>query len=293
MIPHRNLCVISTEVIGGAPLAQRLGETEARRAMDRCMNRIGRVVESNAGLLLKLTGDRLCAGFERCDDGVLAAREMLERVASLPPISGLTLPIHIGVHFGPVEESAQPAGEGVECADRLMELAGPGEALASGPTVVMLSSTVRHLAGQERMVAGASLDWPVFALGGRAPAVTDVLPVAPRVQPVRLTQQLRIRHQQNIHVIEDLHPILLLGRELGNDVVVADPRASRQHARIERRRDGFMLVDQSTNGSYVCSDTGSEQCIKHGEIALAGQGRIGCGFSTSEIERDLVYFEIV
>lgn len=290
MIPHRNLCVLSTEVIGGAQLAQRLGETEARRAMDRCMNRIGRVVESNAGLLLKLTGDRLCAGFERCDDGMLAAREMLERVTSLPPISGMTLPIHIGVHYGLVEESAQPGGEGVERADQLMELAGPSEALASGPAVAMLSSAVRHLAGQERMLAGARLEWPVFVLGARASNPPD-LP-APRVQSGRLTQQLRIKHQQNVHVIEDLHPILLLGRELGNDVVVADPRASRQHARIERRRDGFVLVDQSTNGSYVCPEGGSEQCIKHGEIPLAGQGRIGCGFSTSEVERDLVYFAI-
>lgn len=291
MISRRNLCVLSTEVIGGAPLAQRLGETEARRAVDRCMNRIGRVVEANAGLLLKLAGDRLCAGFERCDAGVLAAREMLERVTSLPPISGVTLLIHIGVHYGPVEESAQPAGEGVELADQLMELAAPGEALASGPSVASLAPALRYLAGQERMIAGAKLGWPVFMLGGRASGQADLPP--PRIQPARLTQRLRLRHQQDLHVIEDLHPILLMGRELGNDVVVADPRASRQHARIERRREGFVLVDQSTNGSFVCQDGAAEQCIKHGEITLAGQGRIGCGFSTSEVERDLVFFEVV
>lgn len=289
MTPRRNLCVLSTEVIGGAVLAQRLGEAEARRAVDRCMNRIGRVVESNVGLLLKVTGDSLCAGFERCDAGVQAACEMLERIASLPPISGVRLPIHIGVHYGPVEESAQPGGEAVAGANRLMELARPGEALASGPTVMLLSASTRQFAGagQERAPDSPGLDWPVFVLGSRAGITTSLPPAS------RLSQRLQVRHQQDFHVVEDHRPILLLGRELGNDVVVIDPRASRQHARIERRRDGFVLIDQSTNGSFVIQDGDAEQCIKHGELPLAGQGRIGCGFSANEVERDLVFFEIV
>jgi hypothetical protein len=289
MIPRRNLCVLTTEVIGGALLAQRLGEGEARRAVDRCMNRIGRVVESNAGLLLKVTGDSLCAGFERCDAGVQAACEMLERVASLPPISGVRLPIHIGVHYGPVEESAQPGGEAVELSSRLMGVAQPGEALASGPTVMLLSAATRQFAGagQERPAGSSGLDWPIFNLGSRAGITTSLPPAA------RLSQRLQVRHQQDFHVVEDHRPILLLGRELGNDVVVIDPRASRQHARIERRREGFVLVDQSTNGSFVIQEGQPEQCVKHGEIPLAGQGRIGCGFSANEVERDLVFFEIV
>ena len=289
MTPRRNLCVLSTEVIGSSALVQRLGETEARRAVERCMNRIGRVVDANAGLLLKVTGDSLCAGFDRCDAGVQAACEMLERVASLPPISGVSLPIHIGLHYGPVEELAQPGGEAVEIAGRLMDLARSGEALASGPTVMLLSASTRQFAGagQERQIAGAGLDWPVFGLGSRA-GITTPLPLAARLSP-----RLQVRHQQDFHVVEDHRPILLLGRELGNDVVVIDPRASRQHARIERRRDGFVLVDQSTNGSFVIQEGVGEQCIKYGEIPLAGQGRIGCGFSASEVERDLVFFEIV
>ena len=291
MIPRRNLCVLSVEVIGGASLTQRLGHTEARRAIDRCVNRIGRVVEANAGLLLRMAGNHLCAAFERCDAGVLAAREMLDRVASLPPISGVSLPVHIGLHFGSVEESAQPGGEAVEQADQLMDLAGPGEALASGPLVGLLSAAVRQHAGQERVIAGSQLDWPVFVVGSRAGVVAD-LPVS-RPQSPRATPRLQIRHQQDFHVIEDLRPILLMGRELGNDIVVIDPRASRQHARIERRRDGFILVDQSTNGSFVSREGESERCVKNGEIALAGQGRIGCGFSTKEVERDLVFFEVI
>lgn len=289
MTSRRNFCVLATEVIGGALLAQRLGETEARRAVDRCMNRIGRVVESNAGLLMNVTGDSLCAGFERCDAGVQAACEMLERVASLPPLSGVRLPIHIGLHYGQVEEPTPAGGEAVEMAGRLMAMARPGEALASGPAVMLLSTATRQfaVAAQERSARGADLEWPLFTLGSRAGVTTSLPPAS------RLSQRLQVRHQQDFHVVEDHRPILLLGRELGNDVVVIDPRASRQHARIERRREGFVLVDQSTNGSFVIQEGAAEQCVKRGELLLAGQGRIGCGFSAGEVDRDLVFFEIV
>ncbi|MBL8446598.1 MAG: FHA domain-containing protein [Zoogloeaceae bacterium] len=289
MSSRRNLCVLATEVIGGATLAQRLGEGEARRAVDRCVNRVGRVVESNHGLFLHAGDDRLIAGFERCDTGVQAACEMLERVASLPPNSGVRLAIHIGVHYGPVDVGARPEGEAMDMACRLQGMARAGEALASGPAVVLLSPATRQFAGpaEERAPVGTKLDWPIYALGARGGITTSLPPAS------RLSQRLQVRHQQDFHVVEDHRPILLLGRELGNDVVVIDPRASRQHARIERRREGFVLVDQSTNGTFVILDGQSEQCVKRAETTLIGQGRIGCGFSANEVERDLIFFEIV
>lgn len=285
---RRNLCVLQTEVIGGERLDQRIGEGEARRAVERCMNRVGRVLDSHGGTLLKARPVGLLAGFERCDLAVQSACEMLERVASLPPISGVHLQIRVGVHYGPVDDGLPPQGEGVELAGRLMSLASPGEALASGPVVMLLSPATRQFAGAgpERIIDGAGLDWPVSSLGNRG-GVTTSLPPA-----TRLSQRLQVRHQQDFHVVEDHRPILLLGRELGNDVVVIDPRASRQHARIERRRDGFVLVDQSTNGTFVVQEGAAERCVKHGEFNLSGQGRIGCGFSANEVERDLVFFEI-
>lgn len=87
--------------------------------------------------------------------------------------------------------------------------------------------------------------------------------------------------------------MLLLGRELGNDIVIMDPRASRQHARIERRREGFTLIDESTNGTFVSIEGGGERLVRQERMVLSGPGRLGCGFSADEIERDLVFFDLV
>ena len=59
--------------------------------------------------------------------------------------------------------------------------------------------------------------------------------------------------------------------------MIADRRASRTHARIERRRDKFVLIDQSTNGTYVTFDGEAEFALKREEVILRGKGRICFG----------------
>jgi pSer/pThr/pTyr-binding forkhead associated (FHA) protein len=44
---------------------------------------------------------------------------------------------------------------------------------------------------------------------------------------------------------------LRLGRDAGSDVVVSGHEVSRQHAEIQRDPDGYLLVDNSVNGTYV------------------------------------------
>ena len=277
------------ELVGGERLAALLSETEAGHAVERSMNRIERVVEGQGGSLLRRASDEICVAFEKCDAAVLAANEMVDRVASLPPVRGVRLGIRVGLHYGAMEEETPPAGEALAVAMRLAGMAQAGQALISGATVLLLSPGSRQFIREhgEQGMTVEGFEWPVYALAGRAGMATSIPPAT------RVTQRLRVRHQQDVHMIEELRPILLMGREMGNDVVVIDPRTSRQHARIERRREGFFVVDQSTNGTFIANDGGGEQCIRGGEAMLAGQGRIGCGFSAMETERDLVFYEIV
>jgi hypothetical protein len=287
MSDRKNLCVLVAEVIGGDHLITRLGKDEANHAVDRCLNRINRAVGGNSGNVLERTQSSMTASFERCDSGVVAACEMLERVLSLPPVSGTQLKIRIGIHYGLAD--AGSGGDGVDGARRLAQTCRPGQALASSTAVMLLTPSARHFAGAEafQSEAQSGLEWQVFTIGHRVGVVTSLPPNA------KLSQRLRLRHQEEVMFVEEHRPIVLLGRELGNDVVIIDARASRQHARIERRRDGFVLIDQSSNGCHVSIDGDEERCIKGAELSLSGSGRIGCGFSSKEIERDLVFFDIV
>jgi len=57
------------------------------------------------------------------------------------------------------------------------------------------------------------------------------------------------------------------------DIVIADRKASREHARIERRRDKFVLVDVSSNGTFVTFQGEAEMAVKREEVLLRGADR--------------------
>ena len=52
---------------------------------------------------------------------------------------------------------------------------------------------------------------------------------------------------------------------------------SRLHARIEVSRDKFVLIDQSTNGTFVQSSAGEESFVRRDSMQLRGEGMIGLG----------------
>jgi len=75
---------------------------------------------------------------------------------------------------------------------------------------------------------------------------------------------------------------ITLGRDAQNDVVIMDRKASRLHARIERRRDKFVIVDVSSNGTYCAVAGEPEIMLRREELILRGSGRISFGHSNAE-----------
>lgn len=67
------------------------------------------------------------------------------------------------------------------------------------------------------------------------------------------------------------------GRDPASSVVVSSRKASRAHARIERRREKLILVDQSANGTYVTDEQGRKTVLRLEEMALRGRGYVSFG----------------
>ncbi|MEO1174725.1 MAG: FHA domain-containing protein, partial [Myxococcota bacterium] len=65
----------------------------------------------------------------------------------------------------------------------------------------------------------------------------------------------------------------LIGRSSRCTIVLAEPSVSRQHARIERRPDGFYVVDlESGNGTFVNGQRVAEERIFSGDEVTFGNG---------------------
>lgn len=275
-----NRCLLVAEILGGSRLNQRIGHAEATRALERCLHRVATVAETSQGLTLMSEPDKFAASFDRCDIGIHAASEMLERVAALPPSSGVRLDLRLGVHYcGAGERNHE---DNLRLVQDLAALASPGVGLITEPAIRLSTPAMRSLAGVDtaQRLNLRGLEWPVYVIGNRLPDIS--LPDNPT--DADIPERLELYFKERQHVLDERQPVLLIGREPGNDIVVNDPRVSRQHARIERRIDGFHLVDRSTNGTYLSIDGHDEQLIHHGSQRLSGRGLIGCGAPPDDVK---------
>ena len=66
-----------------------------------------------------------------------------------------------------------------------------------------------------------------------------------------------------------------LGRHKNNDVVVSDPKVSSFHARIDKTREGYLILDlKSRNGSFVNGKRVESALLKTGDEVRLGTARL-------------------
>jgi hypothetical protein len=91
------------------------------------------------------------------------------------------------------------------------------------------------------------------------------------------SMRLRLRFDDREVVMDERPSGITIGRAEENDVVVKGYLSSRLHARIVIGRSNFVLIDQSTNGTFVQTSEGQKLFIRQDILQLKGQGMIGLG----------------
>lgn len=294
------LSVLAAGISGSARLHERLGDAEASRAVDRCVKRIERSVDAFGGRIVRIGGDEVIAVFDTADAAIHASIEMHQRVADLPPVSGVKMAIRVGISCGEPASPDQAVDEdAARDAAHLAGTAKSGQTLACGsireqipatllPLVSDTGSMLLNASGvNESVLEIAVPETPSAATGSaegasRKPDATDPAGGC-----------LRLRYAGDTVLLNERKSIVRMGRDGACDLVIHDRRASRHHAAIERRSGAVMLIDKSTNGTYVTIDGLAEQFLKHSECALRGKGVISFASSSSTPDADYAEFEFV
>jgi adenylate cyclase len=89
--------------------------------------------------------------------------------------------------------------------------------------------------------------------------------------------RLRLQFDERELLMDERRSSISIGRAEDNDIVVKDRLISRLHLRIEIDRSIIVLIDQSTNGTFVQTTDGDELYVHHDSLQLKGQGMIGLG----------------
>jgi hypothetical protein len=102
--------------------------------------------------------------------------------------------------------------------------------------------------------------------------------------------RLRLRFDERELVVDERASSVTIGRADENDVVVKGHFSSRLHARIVIGGSNFVLIDQSTNGSFVQTTDGEEFFVRRDILQLKGEGMIGLGCLPEQGSQHTIHF---
>jgi hypothetical protein len=188
-----------------------------------------------------------------------------------------------------IEDFGDVFGDSVNLAKRMADLAASGQIITTAETMAALP---HHLRSKMRdldslNIKGKQKDVGIYELLWQE-SLEDLTALSPRL--VTRTQRVRIVHGERSVELGETLPAQTLGRDEGNDIVVADRKASRMHARIERRRDKFVLIDHSSNGTYVTVEGEAEILLRREEWTLRGRGRCSFGHPHADDPAEVLEF---
>jgi len=279
---HATCTVLFVDISGSTRLYETLGDERALARVGGTLAMLAQVCADCGGKVIKTAGDGAMCMFPTADAALRAARLMQERTAERAVPGEKGYGIHVGCHFGPVLENAGDLfGDTVNLAARVAGLAKVGQIITTADTVGRLPPA---LAERTRRLDSVPVK-------GKHKAVTiyeflwqdtdDLTAMGTRLEQGRAVQ-LMLGYEDRVWRFEGPGE-LTLGRDGACDVTVGDRKASRLHARVERRRDKFVLVDQSSNGTWVQFAGEAEMVVlRREELMLRASGQIGLGHSPTD-----------
>ena len=280
------VAIVFADVVGSTKLYEQLGDLRAREMVSICIDVMKLATEQNHGTVIKTMGDEVMSTFVTADDALNAAAQMQKQISSHPKlmVDEHAVAIRIGCNFGPVVlENRDVFGSAVHTANRMTSQAKAGQIMTTATMVERLSgdwrASVRQidiatLKGRSSEVALYEVLWQTDDVTSMVPAIAITSREREKASKM---QHLRLRYQGQEVVVDEGRANMTIGRAEENDLVVKGNLISRLHARVEINRNKFMLVDQSTNGTFVLGKDGEEAFVRRDSMQLRGEGLIGLG----------------
>jgi len=278
------LAILFADVVGSTRIYEVMGDARARDMILTCVEIMRTATELNQGTVIKTIGDEIMATFPSADSALNAGSRMQHdiRTHSGLLVEGQPIAIRIGCHFGPVVlENRDIFGAAVHTANRMTSQAKAGQIMITAAMVDRLAPEWRSAVRQIDVATlrGKANEDELFEVLWQKEDATSMLPalalgVAGRDKRPR---RLRVKTQGQELLLDERRTSITMGRAEENDIVIKGNLISRLHARIELSRNKILLVDQSTNGTFVTSREGEESFVRRDSMQLKGEGMIGLG----------------
>ena len=281
MAKDLEVAILFADVVGSTQLYDKFGDTKASETVALCLDVMKDATHQYNGTVIKTIGDEVMSTFPTVEDAMGAAVMMQSRIsADNKRDDRIAVSIRIGCHYGPVvQEQNDIFGAAVHTAYRMTSQAKARQIIISGGTVEKMSPELKRQTRQIDVatVRGKLDEVALYELLWNPEEATSMLPTIEWENQDRKASRLELSFRDKTIDVTDKRKSVIMGRAEDNDLVVKGNLISRIHAKVEMRRGKFVLVDQSTNGTFLLNLQGEETFVRRDSAEIHGEGTIGLG----------------
>ena len=280
------------DIVGSTRLYETEGDDIAKQLVTAVETEIARVVVENGGEVVEVVGDEVMCRFDDANAAVLCACCIQEHIEHYSNTQRISMSVRIGMHCGPaIIEDGRMFGDSVNVAARMAAIARGRQIITSEQVVNHLRTDLKCLTRRfdEVRVKGKQEPLVIYDLLWRQDTVTSLFAGSSGV--VEIASQLQLSYADKTFLISAPCTGFSIGRHPDNSLVVVASPASRNHATIEFTRGKFVLVDTSTNGTYVLTHDQQALYLRREVLPLWGHGLIGLGAPATEDDPDVVHYK--
>lgn len=279
-----NTTVTFADVSGSSRLYKELGNDEANRRITDIVQRLMKCVSDHHGVVIKTIGDEVMCHFIKADDACAAA-------IGFQRIGEETLPIRVGMAWGSViEKEADLFGQAVNDAAAVAKIARGRQIIVTEEFKKNLSPDNAKklsvfdevkLKGGEATSTIYRVDWETHTNIQGVAKQTVIMASLGAIQTQLAISFVKADGDTCLITLTPRNVPLHIGRDESCNLPSPSPLASRDHCHIDYQYGKFVLVDHSTNGTYVKNADGQQVYLRRQETPILGSGEIGLGEQVS------------
>ncbi len=283
------------DISGSTRLYDECGDQQASSIINEIILMMTQIIKKNDGVVIKTIGDEVMCRFDKADYAVFSANTIQEVLANRHAINGVKPKVRIGLHSGAalLRSDGDVFGDVVNVAARMASIATAGQTLTTEETINQLSYFLKDTSRifDKATVKGKSQTMLIYELLWGANDINAASTMLNLVNTFPDHHQLELLYEGQTFCLSTESPCFQIGRESLCDLVVDSAHASRNHAHIEYRRGKFVIVDRSTNGTFVRNEQARAVYIRREELPLMGRGSISLGVAFEKSEHHIIDFK--
>ena len=281
------------DIAGSTRLYQEYGDTLAQDSIARCLIRLSEIIKRHRGTVVKFIGDEILCYLHDPELAFQAAFKLQEIAKDTVDPNGVQLSLRIGMHFGSaIIEDTDLYGDSVNVAAAMRDIAKGGQIIATEEIVAHIPPEISHFTRRydTSRIKGRQEQTTIYEILWEGEASTQILSGTTSVEKMK-SSKLQLAFQETELALLANMPALTLGRDYSCSIIIEGTLISRQHASIEYRRGKFLMIDKSTNGTYILTEDGRSIYLRREEFPLWGKGKISLGKTIiDEDTQDLIHY---